>query len=43
MEGSFTWATRFRRLPKDYERLPETVKILHILAFVILVLADCFA
>lgn len=25
VERSFAWATRFRRLAKDYERLPETV------------------
>ena len=38
VERSFAWATRFRRLAKDYERLPETVKSLHILAFVCLML-----
>jgi transposase len=31
VERSFAWATRFRRLAKDYEQLPETVKSLHIL------------
>ena len=25
VERSFAWAARFRRLAKDYERLPETV------------------
>jgi transposase len=25
VERSFAWATRFRRLARDYERLPETV------------------
>jgi len=33
MERSFAWATRFRRLAKDYERLPETVAGLHVVAF----------
>ena len=34
VERSFAWATRFRRLAKDYERLPETVAGLHFVAFV---------
>jgi transposase len=38
VERSFTWAARFRRLAKDYERLPETVVGLHFLAFVCLIL-----
>jgi transposase len=38
VERSFAWATRFRRLAKDYERLPETLAGLHFLAFVILLL-----
>jgi len=42
VERSFAWATRFRRLAKDYERLPETVKSLHILAFVCLMLTNLF-
>jgi len=33
VERSFAWATRFRRLVKDYERLPTTVAGLHFLAF----------
>lgn len=33
VERSFAWATRFRRLTKDYERLPSTVAGLHIVAF----------
>jgi transposase len=33
VERSFAWAARFRRLAKDYERLPETVAGLHVLAF----------
>jgi transposase len=42
VERSFAWATRFRRLAKDYERLPETVRSLHILAFVCLMLTNFF-
>jgi transposase len=34
VERSFAWATRFRRLAKDYERLPPTLAGLHFLAFV---------
>jgi transposase len=29
VERSFGWAARFRRLVRDYERLPETLKGLH--------------
>jgi len=38
VERSFAWAARFRRLAKDYERLPETVAGLHFLAFACLML-----
>jgi transposase len=38
VERSFAWATRFRRLAKDYERLPETVVGLHFVAFACLML-----
>jgi transposase len=38
VERSFAWAARFRRLVRDYERLPETVAGLHFLAFAILML-----
>jgi transposase len=38
VERSFAWATRFRRLAKDYERLPETVEGLYFLAFASLML-----
>jgi transposase len=38
VEPSFAWAARFRRLAKDYERLPETVAGLHFVAFVSLML-----
>jgi transposase len=33
VERSFAWTTRFRRLVRDYERLPETLAGLHFLAF----------
>lgn len=38
VERSLAWATRFRRLAKDYERLPETVEGLYFLAFATLML-----
>jgi transposase len=38
VERSFGWAARFRRLARDYERLSETLKGLHYVAFVILML-----
>ena len=38
VERSFAWAPRFRRLVRDYERLPETVAGLHLLAFACLFL-----
>src|SRR5215213_2024213 len=37
-ERSFAWTSRFRRLVRDYERLPETVKGLHFVAFSCLML-----
>ncbi|HET8627917.1 MAG TPA: IS5 family transposase, partial [Thermomicrobiales bacterium] len=39
VERSFAWLARFRRLARDYERLPETLKGLHFLAFAIVALA----
>ena len=36
VERSIGWAARFRRLARDYERLPQTLAGLHFLAFVIL-------
>jgi len=33
VERSFAWVNRFRRLVKDYERLPQTLRGLHFLAF----------
>jgi transposase len=38
VERSFAWTVRFRRLARDYERLPETLAGLHYLAFAILML-----
>jgi transposase len=38
VERSFAWLSRFRRLAKDYERLPETVAGLHLVAFATLML-----
>ena len=42
VERSFAWATRFRRLAKDYERLPTTVEGLYFLAFACLMLHRLF-
>jgi transposase len=39
VERSFAWMRRFRRLAKDYERLPETVAGLHFLAVACLLLS----
>ena len=39
VERSFGWLARFRRLARDYERLPETLVGLHYVAFVMLMLA----
>ena len=38
VERSFAWASRFRRLARDFERTPETFRSLHFLAFAILML-----
>ena len=38
VERSFAWLSRFRRLAKEYERLPETVAGLHLVAFSVLML-----
>lgn len=43
VERSFAWASRFRRLAKDYERLPETVAGLHFVAFACLFLSRAVA
>ena len=36
VERSFAWAARFRRLARDYERLPQTLKGIHFIAFAVL-------
>lgn len=33
VERSLAWMAKFRRLARDYERLPETVAALHFVAF----------
>jgi transposase len=38
VERSFAWTARFRRLARDYERWPETLAGLHLLAFSVLML-----
>ena len=38
VERNFAWASRFRRLVKDYERLPGTLAGLHFVAFACLFL-----
>jgi transposase len=39
VERSLAWTARFRRLARDYERLPATLRGLHFLAFALLLLA----
>ena len=43
VERSFAWAARFRRLAKDYERLPTTLAGLHLVVFASLMLARLVA
>ncbi len=38
VERSFAWASRFRRLARDYERLPQTLAGIHFVVFAILML-----
>lgn len=40
VERSFGWVNRFRRLARDYERLPETLAGLHFVVFSILMLGN---
>jgi len=40
VERSFGWVARFRRLARDYERLPGTLAALHYLAFAMLMLKN---
>jgi len=43
VERSFAWATRFRRLVKDYERNAETLAALHVVAFACLMMKHAAA
>ena len=40
VERSFAWTARFRRLARDYERLPETLATLHLVAFACLMVKN---
>ena len=42
VERSFAWLSRFRRLVRDYERLPKTVAGLHFIAFACLMLSRAY-
>jgi len=42
VERSFAWAARFRRLARDYERMPSTLAGLHWIAFATLMLNSFF-
>lgn len=43
VERCFGWAARFRRLARDYERLPQTLAALHWLAFASIMLNQLFS
>jgi transposase len=43
VERDFAWVSRFRRLVKDYERLPTTLAGLHFVAFACLFLRQAIA
>ena len=43
VERSFAWAARFRRLARDYERLADTLRGLHFVAFAVVMLRDLMA
>jgi transposase len=43
VERSLAWSARFRRLAKDYERLPETLVGLHFVVFAIVMLLKAAA
>jgi transposase len=42
VERTFGWAVRFRRLVRDFERLPETVAGMHFVAFACLFIKRAF-
>src|SRR5215210_8293507 len=43
VERSFAWSARFRRLVRDYERLPSTLAGLHFVTFTCLMLSRIFS
>jgi len=43
IEPSFSWAARFRRLARDYERMAQTLARWHYVAFVCLMLGQLFS
>jgi len=43
VERSFAWMSRFRRLARDYERLPQTLEQIHFIAFVCVMLSRAYA
>src|SRR5215469_4988408 len=43
VERSFAWTARFRRLVRDYERLPATLAGLHLIVFTCLMLHQWIA
>ncbi len=43
VERSIAWTARFRRLARDYERLPETLAALHFVVFAGLMLVKASA
>ena len=43
VERDFAWSSRFRRLARDYERLPETLAGIYFVVFAVLMLAQVVA
>ena len=43
VERSFAWATRFRRLVKDYERYAQTLAGFHVVAFACIMIKQAAA
>ncbi len=43
VERSFAWMSRFRRLARDYERLPETLAGLRFVVFACVMLSRAYA
>jgi transposase len=39
VKRSFTWASRFRRLARDYERWPQTLASMHLVTYACLMIA----